>query len=222
MESTAKFRVVLKDYPEQFQISEKRKAKYYHKDVTPLKAKFLLEGIKSGRYVWRLKTQAAGECLYDTEIDEFVIRNPKAAGTPRILTINSQLLWAAGGGSEWTRQAIEKFLTGWFSPAIARQLPEKIWLRDHEFIQLEYIFYYPFDIGMNDNAQWRKYQDYINHCFIRAKIFEDTLVKMKVIPDDSPMHVRGSYMRYVAINPDQERSMHVVIHFCKNEEIISQ
>lgn len=219
MEKTSQFRVIFRDYPESFEISKSRRAKYYHRH-TAITAKYLKEGIKTGKYVWKLKTTHAGECLFDTETEEFVLKNPRAVGTPKGQVINSNILWAAGAGSEWTRQAIEKFLTGWFSPGIARQLPEKIWLKDFQFIHFEYIFYYPFKQNMKDNSEWRQYQDYINHCFIRSKVFEDTLVKMKVIPDDSPMYVRGAYMRYVAIPEDQERHMDVVIHFCRNNQSI--
>lgn len=219
MEKTAKFRVILNDYPESFIISKKRAIKYWKpKNLLPI---YLETLEKTGKLIWKEKSKAFGLALYDPEKKEFVVKNKKVAGTERFHTINSQNLWVAGGGSQWTRLATEKFLKSWFTPAIIRQLPEKIWMKDDEFIHFEYIFFYPFNpANPNDNRLWRQYQDYINHCFIRAKIFEDTLTELGVIPDDSPMYVRGSYMRYVAIPPDQERHMDVVIHFCKNNQTI--
>lgn len=208
---TEAYNLVIPLYREEFQYSQSRKPTYWKKtDKLPAYANL---GISSGNYIWVLK--GSKECLFDTIKSEFIVKNSKSAGKPRVMSINSQPFWAGGNGSEWVRMKMKDAVKSEFVPYIARHLPLKIFPPKNKFIQIEFIFFYPF------KTKVKQYQDYINHWFVRQKIFEDTLVDMKVISDDNPDILRGGYGRYVEIENEQERRLEIKIHFCRNEERIN-
>jgi hypothetical protein len=145
------------------------------------------------------------------------VKNKAIAGTPLFKMINSQDVWESGSGMEWHIRKLKDMLTAYYTPNIVRQLPERIVTPDKRtFIHLEYIFFYPFVC-----REPRTYQDYLNHFYVRGKIFEDTLVKLGVIEDDSPQFLRGAYARYVNVNSEEDRRLEIKIHFCKNGQRIS-
>jgi hypothetical protein len=198
-------------------LSNSRRAKYWFVDDQK-KGKIgvkLTAGIESGKYVFQPKGRNNKLTLFDVEKGIYVVRNPRSVGTPKIIPINSQIVWESGNTNVFSIRATKHFLAEWFGPGIVRQLPDKIFTGVGEFIHLEYIFYYPFDA-----RKW-PYQDYINHWYIRGKVFEDTLVAKGKIPDDSPQFIRGGYARYVNVPNEEDRKLEIKIHFCKNDERIS-
>lgn len=215
--STEKFNIVYNNYPEEFNISQRRNAKYWKKGEKPTKK--LIEEIEKGISFYKRKNDKdKTEYLFNSLTRSFVVKNIKTVGTPRVQVINSQLFYEGGMGSEWKRSAIKDFLKFYFTPDIVRKLPEKIFTRQGEYIHFEYIFYYPFKKRKEEN---KKYQDYINHFYIRAKVFEDTIVGLGIIADDNADIVRGGYGRYVEVNTEEERRLEIKIHFCKNNQRIS-
>jgi len=218
---TEKFNCVFEQYPETVQLSAKRRAQYFTaltNTFLPPIAKKYEKGIQMGKYTWEkkpTKEKPKQVALYDREKMEFVIKNSRTVGTPKIITINSQIAWESGKGSEWTIRAVKDFMKLWFTPLIIKQLPPQIEPGMDKYIHLEYIFYFPFT-----QRDPRLYQDYLNHWFIRGKIFEDCLVYLGIIPNDGPKYVRGAYPRYVNIDSEEERRLEVKIHFCKNNERI--
>jgi len=221
--STEKFNCVFRNYPETVQLSKSRRAKYYIKtneiSALPAMAKKYITGLSLGKLSWEpkpIKSNPQQLALYDREAQAFVIKNPQSVGTPKVITINSQIAWESGSGSEWTIRAIKDYLATWFAPLILQQLPEKIIPGAGKYMHFEYIFYFPFT-----ERDPRLYQDYLNHWFIRGKIFEDTLVKLGIIPNDGPKYLRGAYPRYVNIEDESERRLEVKIHFCQNNERLS-
>lgn len=221
--STEKFNCVFRDYPETIELSKKRRAKLYLKSKggpSPALPKKIQTAISAGQMEWiakPVKSNPNQEALYDRETKEFVVKNIKTVGTPRVITINSQIAWESGSGSEWTIRALKVHLAAWFTPLIVQQLPEKIIPGPGKYIHLEYIFYFPFT-----ERDPRLYQDYLNHWFIRGKVFEDTLVALHIIPDDGPKYIRGAYPRYVNVETEAERRLEVKFHFCYNHQRIEQ
>jgi hypothetical protein len=207
-ESSERFNVVIPHYLETVQYTNTRKPVYWK--MTDKLPKYIHDGLISGKYKWGPKNGKT--VLFENIIA--VVKNSKSVNKPRMLSINAQHFWTGGNESEWKRLKIKENLMAQFVPYIGRQLPLKLYAPKDQFIHFEYIFYYPF--GEN----FKMYQDYINHYFVRAKIFEDVLVDMKVIDDDNPGIVRGGYGRYVAITNPDERRMEIKIHFLKNEERI--
>lgn len=212
IETTERFNCIFQQYPEQIQLSKSQRPKYWeHKDKDRLPKK-VADRLFKGEISWQNYKGVLR--LYDDAEKAFVIKNIKVAGTPRVKMINSQTIWQ--GGNEWERKAIAEMLHGYFAPGIVRQLPEEIFTPSPDiFIHFEYIFYYPFEARKE-----REYQDYINHAYIRSKVFEDTLVELKIISNDGPRYVRGGYARYVNVATEADRRMEVKIHFCKNGQRI--
>lgn len=212
IDTTERFNCIFQQYPERIQLSKKQRAKYYEETSAGLLPVKLAKRVLLGELSWQLKDRK--KCLYDNAAQSFVIKNSKVAGTPKIRSINSQDIWT---GDPWLRKALATELHAYFAPGIIRQLPEEIFTPSPDtFIHLEYIFYYPFQA-----REEREYQDYINHAYIRSKIFEDTLVELKIIKNDGPRIVRGGYARYVNVPTEVERRMEVKIHFCKNNQRIN-
>ena len=173
----------IEDYPLTIQISNKRKPTYYGiGDKIPKK-------YKSIRYRFEMKkskTLGMGgigkEYLWDTQESAFVIKNIKSKDKPRLLVINSQLIWK---GLEHMRMAIRNFLHAHFEEVIeagpARfEIPEGKRL----FIEFEY----------HGEAFT---QDITNHSFVRSKTFEDVLVSTGRIRDDNPLFYIGKTEKYV-------------------------
>lgn len=218
---TEKFNCVFEQYPETVQLSSKRRAKYFIWDrtnlVPPMPEKYK-KALALGKLSWELKPSKSKpnqHALYDRDKKEFIVKNSRTVGTPKIITINSQIAWESGKGSEWTIRAVKDVLKLWFTPLIIKQLPPQIEPGMDKYIHLEYIFYFPFT-----QRDPRLYQDYLNHWFIRGKIFEDCLVYLGIIPNDGPKYVRGAYPRYVNIDSEEERRLEVKVHFCRNNERI--
>lgn len=208
VKTTERFNVVIPHYLETVQYTKSRKPVYWKEtDKLP---KYIVEGLAKGIYRWDKKNGKT--VLFENILA--VVKNSQSVNKPRMLSVNSQHFWSGGNESEWKRIRIKENLMAQFVPYIGRQLPLKLYAPKDQFIHFEYIFYYPF--GDKPNL----YQDYINHFFVRAKIFEDVLVSMKVIDDDNPSIVRGGYGRYVAIDDPNERRMEIKIHFVTNEDRI--
>jgi len=208
---TEAYNLVISLYREEFQYSQSRKPTYW-KETDKLPA-YVNLGLSSTNYIWKLK--GSKKLLFDTIKQEFVVKNSKSVGTPRVMSINSQPFWSGGMGSEWVRMRMKDVVKAEFVPYIARHLPLKIFAPKGKFIQIEFIFFFPFKF------RTKQYQDYINHWFVRQKIFEDTLVDMKVITDDNPDILRGGYGRYVEIDEEHDRRLEIKIHFCNNGERIN-
>jgi hypothetical protein len=209
---TEAYNIVMPLYKEEFQYTMSRRPTYWGvKDKLP---KYIVTGLEKGDFAWK-KNSKGLTLLFDVVANEFVVKNSKSVDKPRMLSINSQILWSGGTGSEWKRTKIKDLLRAEFVTYIARQLPLKLFAPKGKFIQIEFVFFYPF------KSKTRMYQDYINHWFIRQKVFEDTLTDMKVIEDDNPNILRGGYGRYVDIEDPAERRLEIKIHFCNNYERIS-
>ncbi len=206
--STEKFNIVIPHYAQHFKLSEKRMREYYYPgDKVPLYVQKKIDNLS-------YDLDPIKGCYRDVVSGEFIVKNKNTAGKPRLEKINGQKIWD-GSVAQFTRNKMKDFLSSYFTPFIARQLPPKIFppSKDH-YIQLEYIYFIPFD-------KTPFLQDYLNHSYPYQKIFEDTLTKMEVIIDDDPYHVRGGYARLVDIEDETERRMEVKFHFCKNDERIS-
>ncbi len=208
VKTTEAYNVVIPHYLEMVQYTNTRKAVYWK--PTDKLPKYIQEGLNNGKYRWDQKNGKT--VLFENVIA--VVKNKDSVNKPRLLSVNSQHFWSGGKESEWKRIKIKDNLMAQYVPYIGRQLPLKLYAPKGKFIHFEYIFYYPF------GEKIHMYQDYINHYFVRAKIFEDMLVAMKVIDDDNPSIVRGGYGRYVAISDPNERRMEIKIHFVSNEDRI--
>lgn len=213
--STERFNLICKNYPTSIQVANQRAKKYIKKGkaLNKTQQKYLAEE----RYTWQERGTGSAKALYlyDNAFTNFVVSNPKVAGTPRFQPVKGQIFWRAGEGNEWARQAIKDGLRTYFVPVITRHLPDQIFTPKDYYIQLEYIFYEYLNQVPN------QIQDYLNLGYVYAKVFEDVMVEMERIKDDGPEFLRGGYIRYVKIPPNEEARLEIKFHFCRNNERIT-
>jgi hypothetical protein len=210
--STEKFNLIFKAYPEEIQLSKNKRAIWIHISEK--------EGIP--KYITKEITTkgAEGKYYYDSqgwvverESNEKVIRNVKSAGKPNMRKINGQAIWD-GSVDRYARNNLKLFLTEYFTPTIVRHWPETIFTsRADKYFHIEFIFYMPIKL-----RGYVKIQDVDNHAFPYTKSFADTLVQLKVIPNDNAAYYRGLYSRYVDIPTEEDRRLEVKLHFCDNNE----
>jgi hypothetical protein len=229
---TEAFNMVVQQYPLKYTVAESRMKKYYFKELAasgmpdiPVEAmdipQYAKKKLKEGIFSWVFMTRTVGgqrvrkEALFNTVTNEFVLKNPRTAGTPRILPINGQDFWSSGEGQQWNRSKLKEFLYDYYASRIVQQLPEGIWAPKGSFIHLEYIFYFPFKIYEANDVQ-----DLDNHSYPYVKVFKDVLQTLGVIKGDDFRYVRGDYSRYMEVETEEERRLEIKIHFCENEGLI--
>jgi Holliday junction resolvase RusA-like endonuclease len=214
--STERFNLILKDYPEEMKLSDKRRTLWYHETDTTI-PKTIKEGVtdnlandvKSKPYT----TDNLG-WIINRVSGEKVIKNSRTAGKPNMQKISGQSIWN-GSVDMYARNNLKKFLSEYFRPSISRTLPSNLVTPAGEYFHFEFIFFVPI-VARNWVAQ-----DIDNHAYPYVKAFLDTVTAMKVIPDDSPRFLRGHSVRYVNCLGEGERRLEVKIHFCKNDQRIS-
>lgn len=205
------FNVVIPGYIEHIEVSKTTKVKYWEKKELINLPKGLLSRLGKNELKW--VSTGKREILAETASGVPIVKNPNTVGKVKMQKISGQIFWSGGSGSEWIRRKVKESLTAYFSPYIARQLPDKLVAPSGKFLQLEFIFYVP--------ILRTHIQDDDNHSFPYIKAFRDTLQLMKVIPDDSPEYIRGTYTRYVMIASESERRLEIKIHTCSNFQPIT-
>lgn len=205
--STERFNIVIPDYPEHFKLSNARRAEYYNAgDKLPL---YIQRRIAKSEVILCTKKDR----YKDSVTNEYLVKNKRTAGKPRLSKINGQGIWD-GSIMQFTRNTMRNYLHEYFKPFIIRQLPSKIFTNSKDkFLQLEYIFYIPLD-------NKHHLQDYLNHSYCYMKTFEDALTELQVINDDDLSILRGGYPRVVNVEDETERRLEVKFHFCNNNERI--
>lgn len=188
-------KVVIPLYIEHVEMSKSQRATYYKKGDKKIPKKY-----QTDMYAFDGKGR-----LYSLEIRQFVIKNAKKAGTPRLWKINGQGLWN-GEIERFTRIKIAEEMHAYFEDIIILNLPDKIEIPEGQYLHLEYIFY-------RDDLDHAHTQDLWNHSVLFTKVFEDSLAKLKVIPDDNPKYIRGSYVHYEPLAKGEDRVLVINFHF---------
>lgn len=207
--STEKFNLIFKLYPEDIQLSKKKRELWYHRSEGDSLPKRILESYRDGKNDTYTLDEEGWVIIRKT--GEKVIRNFKTANKPNMQKISGQSIWS-GEVSRFARNKLKIFLTEYFTPGIIRQWPEAIFTTADKAFHFEFIFYFPLQLR-NATAQ-----DIDNHSYPYTKAFMDTLVQLKIITDDSPKYYRGFYCRYVDIPTEEDRRLEVKLHFCTNTE----
>lgn len=206
--STEKFNMILKLYPEEIELSKKKRPLWIHKSEGNKIPLHIRRGIgQSGEFL------ATSNYLFDHDgwvinliTNEKVVRNFRTAGKPNMESINGQSIWN-GNVARHTRNKLKHFLTDYFVPNIVRQLPKTLYPSGDKSIHFEFIFF-------RKMINVSLLQDIDNHSMPYVKAFMDALELLNVIPSDSPTWVRGIYSRYQHIPDDSERRLEIKIHFC--------
>lgn len=161
-------RVTIPNYLRKVKLSESRRPKYYFFGAE------IPEKYNSERYSWRKKGKI--KCLYDNEEGQFVLKNAKSAGKPNYQVIAGNEIYARM--HERKRMMIVHSLKDHFKEHISAQVKE---------IPKDY---FPISVSMEVHAPFG-YADWdVDNLWIYHKCFLDSLRDLKLIPDDSVLHVR--------------------------------
>jgi hypothetical protein len=180
----SKWTVEIPDYVTHITLSKQRRKKYYTvEEQDKIPKKYLKQGIC---FVDNIAT------LCSTK--EKIVKNSKSAGTPKYWKINGQDLWN-GNLHPHVRAKVSKELHQYFGRIIDENLVQK-GVSSIEIGEDKRLFFiYTFNINIKGS------QD-IDNMNVYIKTFSDTLttrnnpnqsdvVKMGIIPDDNPQHVKG-------------------------------
>lgn len=212
--STERFNMIMKLYPEEMELSKHKKELWIHQsegDKIPAHIiKDLFEHANDLYGKYRIDNDG---WIWSREPHQKVIRNFKTAGKPNMQKISGQAIWD-GELSRYSRARVKRFLTDYFTPNITRQLPITLIPPGDKVIHFEFIFFRNMQLT-------HRLQDIDNHAFLYIKAFLDTVVLLKLIPDDSPDWVGGTYYHYSHIEDNNQRRLEVKVHFCAPNERIN-
>lgn len=188
MEKTLIHSIEIPNYIRKVLISKERRAKYYtfpkDENIKNTKKKF-----NSSRYIWKefiSSTKRKEIRLFDTAINEFVIKNSRTAGTEKWEVINA-----------------EKVYNGAYHPSVQAKIVREIGSFLIPFLKaLTPITQFPLWVECeihdynNDVISGNRW-DVINRGYLYCKVFEDILqpktdknpLGLGIIPDDSYKYI---------------------------------
>lgn len=207
--------ITIPNYIRTIRLSEARQKKYYELGKVAPKAKKYQD---SSLYEYRTWPGFKNrKFLVDITTGERVLANPKAAGTPRELTINGQKIYNGEVGKH-VRNKVLSDIKKSFEPYIAQlkpitKFPIRIECEIHDVIRDE-----------GSNSLW----DMDNRAYPYIKAFQDCLTGNKdksgnyrskrVLADDNILYItQPPVPLFVPINPGEERKLIFII---KEEEDI--
>jgi hypothetical protein len=182
-------RIRIPDFPRRVEISKARKAKYF-KQTDDLPEKYS-KGIPH-QYTWKKKGKHI--YLYESAVDEFVIKNPKAAGTPRYVQISGNEIYARM--HERIRMKIVDTVKSAMKVNILKVVstPEEFSKRVMFPVSVRMTIYTPYDY-----ANWD-----VDNLWIYHKCFLDSIRDLKLIEDDNILFVReAGAIFFEPISPDK-------------------
>jgi hypothetical protein len=174
--------ITIPRFKEEVQLSVARRKKYFRvKDKLP-------EKYKGSNFEFR--KHGRENHLYDTEKKEFVVMNPVAAGTPNIMRISGNEIYARM--HERKRMAIVKAIKNDMRPCF----PKKLGLELPIMIDIE-LYTTP------------KYCNWdLDNLWIYNKCFQDLLVDEKLIPEDNILNItKAGAPRYIPVVHERDRRM---------------
>lgn len=199
-------KIEIPNYLRKVKLSEARKKKYYVKGKNePVAKKYN----NTEHYEWvKFKGQYF---LVDVETRERVISNPRAAGTPRFITINGQKIYN-GEIDKHVRNKVLSSIKDSFAPYINKlpvitEYPIRIDMEIHDTIR-----------EPSSNALW----DVDNRAWPYIKAFQDCLTGNKdkagkkrnrqIIPDDNNLFIpRSPSPLFVPVEDEKDRKLVFII-----------
>lgn len=159
------------NYPRKIKLADSRRAKYFRVgEKFPDKYR---KKILSGDIIYKDRKKNES-CLYDTETNTFVLKNPKVAGTERWEVINGQKIYNSlyhPATRAKIMELIHKFMTPFLISLEITRFPLYIECEVHDLREDPISKYKAFDI--------------YNRGFPYCKAFEDVLQELKIIPEDN-------------------------------------
>lgn len=201
------FRKRLYNFPDRIEVSKKRRAKYFKKgDNLPKK-------YQNNKYKWT----SDGILIGINGVKP--LKNPRAAGTPKIVKISGQDIWR--GISYHTRSAIAKALKKFFYEELVSKM-KQLNVNDYP-IGVEMIFFDVID-GEDLNNQEYFYKKSLgdamagNVSFIKQQsngktiLVPDYKTYPKKIKDDSKEFIQEYITRFIPIETHDKRSLLINIY----------
>jgi hypothetical protein len=176
-------------YIYQIQVSKNRNTKYFHQDSGRGKTKKLILEIPKKYKAW-------GYDLEGYAVDyknQRIISNPVAAGKPRFVSVNSQVLYSSSG--QYTRALVMKTLHAYWVEQLSK-IPAFLNSQYPLFIWIDW--YAP-----NEH----KTQDIDNFTYIVEKAFFDALQESEIIPNDTVNYICGQASKFHEINDFEDRKL---------------
>jgi hypothetical protein len=185
-------------------MSEKRTKKYYVQGKKELPKKYT----DSTRYVYKKK--ASKMCLFDNEVQDYVISNPRSFGTPKDDLINGQSIYN-GFVSKWSRATIMRAIKNNFQPYIntlkpIEDYPIKITMEIHDLVKDPLSKNQLWDLGNRAFTYMKKFED----CLAGNKFRGKALTK-QIIEDDNVTFVTGIEYKFIPIKEGEERKLIFII-----------
>jgi hypothetical protein len=197
--------IEIKDFITKIQLSKARKEIYYefnlNKSIVPM-SKLRHTGKGKNKYKW--ETHKIGSkhkiLLTDVSTGKPVIKNSKAAGTPKFLHIKGNSIYSGFGGYRTRVQimhGIKNNFREFFKDKKINDFP----------IYLKFIMYDK--INLTNGTGKTKSQDGDNCLWPYTKATQDLMVEMKIIPDDNLSYIRKSSWEFI----DSEEKKLVIIAY---------
>lgn len=206
--------MTMTEVPRDIVLSKARRAKYFLKGE-PMSLKYFLpltntnldyikrgaldkEGIDNkgytrtlkDNYIWKaheLSTKKIENRLWDINKQEFVIKNTRTAGTPRIERINGQAIYSQHY-SKFTRNKVEAELLAYFKSKLSYIFNTDT-MKAHARAMFPLIgegaHVYPLILICQFDFEMKDTQDLGNLAMPYLKALEDSLHQLNIIPDDN-------------------------------------
>ena len=189
-------KIEINNYLRRVQVSNARRPKYWApKDELPEKL------LDTTRYIWKKRSGFIN--LYDNQEKEFVIKNPKAAGTPGYQSIAGNEIYARM--HERKRMMIVDALKNHFKEHISAKvnsIPEDM---------------FPLSISMEIHSSYGVADWDLDNLWIYHKCFQDSLKDLELIPDDNVLYItEAGKTSFIAVSEDVTPKLVFVIR--KSEE----
>lgn len=175
--------LVIPNYIRKVKLSESRRTKYFelpHGLNTPFAKKYQV-GLTTGAYQYRERVKNKRPCLFDTITKEFVVANPRVAGTQKWEIINGQKLYNQGY-HPFVRQKIVNEIHKFFMPFLQECKP---------------ITTFPIRIDYKFSEILDARADIDNHALPYYKCFQDCLQLSGIIPNDSHQFISGFTVQHI-------------------------
>lgn len=181
------FQVEIPEYIEKIMLSKQRRAKYYTIKGRNVPKKYLNKN--------KYSVDKSG-IIIDKITSEKVLSNPRSVGTPKMMRISGQDVWAG----------MPFMLRG----KMARDIKSSL---EPYFNKLSKINEYPIGVALDFYKQiGRANWDIDNHSLVYRKCVFDCLKDCEIIEDDSVKYITSTPTNYYNIGANETRKLVITIY----------
>lgn len=177
-------RIEYYDYPEEVQVSEKRRATYFlASEAASLPKKYRTPQAPRGRYIYRREGKGTPKRLFDWLTKEYVVKNPNVAARPRFIPIaGNQIMRMHTKVQQKVIFALNDFFMGKLGKLEKVEIIEKKEVKTYSPLFL--VPFFPVRILMEIHCPPRFGNWDLSNLWIYNKCFEDAAQEAGVFPND--------------------------------------